>query len=343
MRTGCTIGWLLSALLLLSGCGNDEAPPEAPEISRAVTVGTVQLRPISGIATASGLLVPREEAAVGSELSGFRVERVYAEEGDTVDAGEPLARLDNALLASQMAEARARAQQAQGEADRVKGLDGTGVLSDEEIAQRRGQARIAQAQLEDLATRAARLTVRSPVDGLVLERNVRPGAVSGGGDPMFRIARDGLIELDAEVPEDALGAIEEGTPATVTLPTGEEFHGTVRLVSPRIDPDTKLGHVRIKLPVDPALRAGGFARVTFQRNAEPVPALPEKAIQFEAGGPLVTVIGKDNRARRVPVRTGARGDGWVELLDGPPPGTRVAIGGGAFLLDGDLVTPVVPE
>jgi HlyD family secretion protein len=65
--------------------------------------------------------------------------------------------------------------------------------------------------------------------------------------------------------------------------------------------------------------------------------LPEKAVQFEASGPLVTVIGADNRAKRVPVRTGARGGGFVELLKGPSPGTRVALGGGAFLLDGDLV------
>ena len=124
------------------------------------------------------------------------------------------------------------------------------------------------------------------------------------------------------------------------MPGGETFPGEVRLISPRIDPQTKLGRVRVRLPVDPSLRAGGFASASFQREAQPVPAVPEKAVQFEASGPLVTVIDADNRAQRMSVRTGARADGYVELIEGPAAGTRVALGGGAFLLDGDLVDPV---
>lgn len=184
------------------------------------------------------------------------------------------------------------------------------------------------------------MTVRAPVAGVVLERTVRPGDVAGaGGDPMFRIARDRLIELDAEVAEDALAAIQIGTKVSVTLPTGVALEGTVRLISPRVDPQTKLGRVRVALPIDPALRPGGFARASFQRDVQPVSAVLEKAIQFEASGPLLTVIGANNRAQRVQVRTGARADGYVELLEGPLPGTRVALGGAAFLLEGDKVAP----
>lgn len=331
---------LAACLLPLSACSDDPPPVEKKETARAVTVAEVTLRPISGRATATGLLVPREEAAVGVELSGFRVKSVLVEEGAQVKAGQPLALLDDTLLRARVAQARATYEQERSQAARVAGLEGSGVLSDEEIALRHSQAAVAKAQLDDLNAQAARMTVRAPVSGLVIERNVRPGAVSGGGDPMFRIARDGLIELDAEVPEDALATIEEGTPAQVTLPGGETFAGEVRLISPRIDPQTKLGRVRVRLPVDPSLRAGGFASASFQREAQPVPAVPEKAVQFEASGPLVTVIDADNRAERMSVRTGARADGYVELVEGPPVGTRVALGGGAFLLDGDLVDPV---
>ncbi len=68
--------------------------------------------------------------------------------------------------------------------------------------------------------------------------------------------------------------------------------------------------------------------------------MPEKAVQYEASGPLVTVIDSGNRSKRMAVRTGARADGYVELIDGPAVNTRVTLGGGAFLLDGDLVTPI---
>lgn len=358
MGSRISIATLCVLVAALSGC-SDKAKTEDPAAPasaapRAVTVASVELRPLGGGAIAAGVLVPREEAAVGSELSGFRVAEVRVEEGAVVRAGQTLARLDDTLLRARIAQAdaavqqaKAQAKQAQGEAERVKGLDGTGVLADEAINQRRNQAlgaqagvAVAQAQLNDLNTQAERMRIRAPVAGLVLERNVRPGAISSaGGEPMFRIARDRLIELDAEVAEDALASIRVGTKAAVTLPSGATLEGVVRRISPRVDPQTKLGRARIQLPVDPALRAGGFARASFQRAAHPVPAVPEKAVQFEASGPLVTVIGADNRAMRKSVRTGARGDGYVELVEGPPVGTRVALGGGAFLLDGDLVAP----
>ena len=115
---------------------------------------------------------------------------------------------------------------------------------------------------------------------------------------MFRIARDGLIELDAEVPEGALARIAAGEKASVELPSGDVLAGSARLISPRVDPQTKLGRMRVQLPRDAALRSGGFARVVFSRVAAPVPAVPEKAVQFEASGPLLIVIDANNRARR---------------------------------------------
>jgi HlyD family secretion protein len=275
-----------------------------------------------------------------------------------VRAGQPLVQLDPTLIEAkiaqaraQLAQARAQASQAQTEADRVQGLDGTGVLSDEQITARRNQAggsnaaaKAAQAQLQDLLTQRTQMTIRAPVSGVVLERLARPGAVaSASGDPLFRIARDRRIELDAEIPEDALSAIGPGTKARVSLPSGLQIEGTVRLVSPRVDPRTKLGRARISLPANPQIRAGGFARAEFQRVPRMAAAVPESAMQYEAGGSSVMMVGADNRVRARTVKTGTRADGWVELIDGPPADTRVALGGGAFLLDGDLVEPVTPK
>lgn len=325
-------------VIVVAGCTKKPAP-EVRQPARAITVAEIELRPIAGKTAASGLLVPREEAAVGVELSGFRVREVLVEEGAVVKAGQPLAYLDDTLLRAKIAQAQAIYEQDRSQAERVKGFDGRGVLADEEIALRRSKALVAKAQLDDLTTQAKRMTVRAPVAGLVIERNVRPGAVSGGTEPMFRIARDRLIELDAEVPEDALADIELDSPVTVVVAGSKRFEGQVRLISPRIDPQTKLGRVRVRLPVDPDVRVGGFASASFQSEADPVPAVPENAVQFEASGPLITVIGADNRAARVAVKTGGRANGFVELINGPAVGTRVALGGGAFLLDGDLVDP----
>nr|WP_254696342.1 efflux RND transporter periplasmic adaptor subunit [Lysobacter enzymogenes] len=252
--------------------------------------------------------------------------------------------LDDALLRERLAQARAQAAQAGSEAERVRGLDGSGVMSEEEIGRRRSQARIAQAQLRELETQSRQTTVRAPVSGVVIERSARPGSLSGG-EPLFRIVRDDQVELDAEVPETAILGIEPGQPVAVTLADGQVFAGRVRLVSPRIDPKTKLGRVRVALPVDADLRVGGFARAAFAGRSAPVATVPEKAVHFEASGPQLTLIDRDDRARRVAVKTGRRSGGVVELLQGPPVGSRVALAGGAFLIDGDRVRPepVVPE
>ena len=120
----------------------------------------------------------------------------------------------------------------------------------------------------------------------------------------------------------------------------ERMDGEVRLISPRIDPDTKLGRVRVSLAPHPQLRVGGYARVDFHRPFDPVPAVAEKALQWEANGPRLITIDDDNRARPVAVRVGTRDGDFISLVQGPPVGTRVALGSGVSLLEGDLVNPL---
>jgi HlyD family secretion protein len=338
------VGAILVALTLpvgLSACGGKEEVAAAPT-PRAVRVARVEVRPLSAALTASGLLVAREEAAVTSELTGYRVAAVNVDQGAWVRQGQVLVRLDDALLRSQVETQRIAAERAEKEAERVRGLDGKGVLSQEDIDARRFQARSARASLNDLLVRQSRMSVRSPVSGVVLERQVRPGDLSGAGatGPMFRIARGGLVEVDAEVPESELGRIRPGMPATVTLPDGASLTGTVRLVSPEVDQQTKLGRARISLPVRPDLRPGGYARAVFSNLARSAPVAPDRAVIFDAEGPYVMVVDASNKVRRVPVRTGARAGGYVELLQGPPAGSRVLTSGATFVLEGDTVKPV---
>jgi HlyD family secretion protein len=331
----------LAAALALAAC---HAPPprqtEAQQ-ARSVTVVTVAPRAITGALAASGDLMPREEAAVMPEVMGYRAARVFADVGDYVRRGQPLIQLDGDLLEAQIAQARAQAAQAQDQANRVKGLEGQGVLSDAQIASRRFQAQAAQASLRQLLTQQRKLTVTAPVSGVILERNVRPGDLSSaaGAAPWFRMARDGQMELRAELAEDDLARIRPGQSATVTLPSGAVVQGNVRVVSPQVDPRTKLGEVRILLPARADIRAGGFARAVFAEVSGLALAAPETAIRYDADGASVMVVQPDNRVKRMAVSTGARGGGWVQLVRGPPAGTRVVQNAAAFLLDGDLVRP----
>ena len=354
------LGVLALGALLATACAQEADLSKTIPSSLAaptVTVTRIVQLPIAEKLTASGILLPREEAAVGPEVPGYQVAEVMVEEGAQVSKGQPLARLDSQLLQARidqakagLAQSTALAEQARAEADRVKTFDAKGAMSVEQIAARRFQARtaeaavgVARAQLDELLTQEQRLVVRAPVDGVVLERSVRPGDVASLSQPMFRIVRDGLIELDAEVPEGALAKIAPGDTATVSIPSGESMQGTVRRISPLVDPLTKLGRVRVSLAPNPQLRVGGYARVYFNRPAVPVPAVAERAVQWEANGPRLIIIDDNNRAHPVSVRTGTRDAGFVTIEQGPTVGTLVALGSGVSLLEGDLVNPVEPQ
>ncbi len=345
----------LMATLALAAC--QKPPPKTTEaqLARAVRVIRLEPRAITGALTASGDLVAREEAAVMPEVNGYRVARVLADVGDHVRQGQILVQLDPALIQAQLAQQQAlaaqaevQALQAEDQAARVKGLDSQGVLAQEQIDQRRFQARAARATasaqaaaLKDIRTRASKLSVSAPVSGLVLERNVRPGDLSAAGStPWFRMARDSEIELLAQLSEDDLAKIRPGQRAEVTLPSGATVQGIVRLVSPQIDPQTKLGAVRVHLPVSADIRAGGFGRAVFVSASGLSLAVPETAVRYDADGASVMVVGADNRVKRYPVQAGERGVGLVQLVRGPSAGSRIVLNAAAFLLDGDLVKPV---
>ena len=331
---------LLLACAALAACGEKPTPVDAAATAPTVTVTTVQRRVLTGGVSASGALLPREEAAVGSELSGYRVAYVRADEGDWVRAGQALAQLDDTLLKAQIDQQAAQTAQAEAQAKRVEGLDNEGVLSQEQIETRRFQAQAARAALAEMKTRQSRMTITAPVSGRILERTVRPGDVAGGTGVWFRIARDGLVELQAQMNETDVAKIRPGQAAQVTLPSGAVVNGQVRLVSPRIDPATKLAGVRVRLPVRDDLRPGGFARATFNPSGAPVLAVPESAVRYDADGASVVTVDSGNRTHLTIVRTGARSNGWVELVQGPAEGARVLLAAAAFALEGNLVRPV---
>lgn len=360
-----TVGVVVLSLALHS-CGQKPSPaaeaakePDAKATSSAVQamrVTRVALRNLSDEIVASGRLVVREEAAVGSELPGYRVAQVYVDEGEWVKQGQALARLDDTLLRAQIAQAeatlatqKATADFQQSQLERAEMLTKEGAFAKEQLEQRRMQAvgakaalLASQAMVDEMKVRQSRMVLRAPVAGAVLQRNIRPGEISGAGvsGPYFRIARDGLIELDAELPDSKLSLIREGDKATVKLVTGELIAGKVRFISPRVDENTSLGRARIEMPFDKALRPGSFGEAKFSASGSDVLTVPASAIRYQSGGPSVMVVDEKNQVHQTPVKLGERTGDFVQLIEGPAAGSRVLTVGAAFTLDGDVIEPV---
>ncbi len=346
---------ILSSAGLLAACSSGSGPaPDQAKGPRAATFVTVADRQLASGVTASGKLTSREETAVAPQISGYQIARVLVDQGDWVKQGQVLALLDDTLLRADIAQqqaavaqARIAAEQADQEAARVAGLDNSGVLSAEAIAQRRLAAKTAHAQLGQATAlldaqqvKERLMAVRAPLSGQILSRAARPGDVAATGSILFRLARGGEVELDAEVPEQDIARLHKGDRAQVKLADGTIVPGVVRLVGAEIDADTRLGHVRVTLPVRKDVLAGGFADASFAPTGGTVHTVRETAVHYSASGATLTTIGKSNIVATVPVTLGRRGGGYVELVSGPSPGTRALLGAQDFVLDGDKVQAV---
>lgn len=202
------------------------------------------------------------------------------------------------------------------------------------------QIRVAEAQLELATLNLMRTHILAPSTGLVSQRNALVGAIaSAGGAPLFVITKDGLIEIEVEIIETALGGINIGDVTQFDVAGVGVVEGTVRLVSPTVDPRTRLGIVRVSLNPQPNLRAGLFASGWIVLDTRQALAVPVQAVLSDASGEYVQVVVDGIIAHRKVV-AGQLWQGSREILSGVAVGEMVLARAGAFFRDGDHVTSV---
>ena len=206
------------------------------------------------------------------------------------------------------------------------------------------QSGVNAAQIRELERQIARTEVKAPADGLVLARNAMLGAVVGASaGPLFRIAIDNELELQAAVSETHLPALHEGQKAQVRVPGRDTpLAGSVRAIAPEVNKATRLGTVYVSLPADGPVRAGNFASASIELVSREGLALPASAILFRNGNALVQKV-VDGKVVSTPVTLGIRVNGTVEIADGLAEGDQIVSRAGVFVSDGDAITPVLDE
>ncbi|WP_443030779.1 MULTISPECIES: efflux RND transporter periplasmic adaptor subunit [unclassified Sphingopyxis] len=335
--------------------GEGQGGAAAPNVT-VVIPGRVS---VEAAISANGTIAARREMPVGVAGEGGQVLRVLVEPGQWVGAGQTLAVIDRSVQAQQAASlaasirvARADADLAQAELERAQALVGRGFISKADMDRKRAtrdaanaRVRVAQAQYAEATARNDRLNIVAPAAGLVLTRQVEPGQIVGSGSGiLFRMARDGEMEMLAQMAEADLARVNVGTRATIT-PVGSNLNiaGQVWQKSPVIDMDTRQGTVRIAVPYSEALRPGGFADARLIAGTAEAPLLPESAVQSGVEGNFVLVVDAKNTIQRRPVKVGTVTDRGVSIASGLTGTEKVVALAGAFLNPGDKVKPVVQK
>jgi Cu(I)/Ag(I) efflux system membrane fusion protein len=301
------------------------------------------LRALGRTVRASGRVEPDERriTMISPRFEGY-VERLHVNAtGQPVARGQALFEVYGPELVSAQREYAIAAQGAQAMKD-AGGDAAAGMkqLADAALARLRNW----DLSAEDVAALARSgevrrtVTLRSPVSGIVTEKKAFQGMRFMPGEPLYQVTDLSSVWVVADVYEQDIGLVKARAGAAVTLPAhpGQTFRGTVTYVYPTLKAETRTVPVRIELPnPQQLLKPAMFAQVELQLGpATPVLTVPDSAVIDSGKRRIVLVQRNEGRFEPREVRTGARGDHYIEVLDGVKAGEEVVVAAN-FLIDAE--------
>lgn len=203
-----------------------------------------------------------------------------------------------------------------------------------------------RATIRQIEAQIAQATVLAPSDGVITKRNAEIGEIASAGQPLFTMARDAELELQALVQETDLPAVRAGQSVLITpaSPELQPIQAVVREVSPVVDTKTRLGRVFIKVTGTTGLKEGMYASALIETGTQMALTVPSKSVIAEDPEKVVYVIDVSEgntahaRVQRRVIQTGRTSGDMVEVSAGLRPGEQVVLAGAGFLKDGDAVT-----
>ena len=308
---------------------------------------------LPGVVTATGELDAVERVNVSPKRQGL-IEELYVDEGDSVKAGQALARMDAGDLRDREQEllANLRSTEAElarsaSELKRNEPLYRQGAISLNDLNRFRADEQVkrmavnaARQRLEQRQVEQDELIVRAPFSGVISQRFADPGAfvtptttasASAGATSSSIVELSQGLEVLAKVPESDLGRLRPGLPASVRVDAfpDRRFAARIRQIAPRAVKTNNVTSFEVKLAlVNPApeLRIGMTADVDFQTGRlEARTLVPTVAVVTEEGRPGLLLVGKDSQPSFQAVELGVSSGKDTQILSGITAGTRVFI------------------
>ncbi len=336
---------------------------------KAVTTGTIRavdevyIQPmVDGLSIRALNVDVGDRVEAGSTLAVLNDDALLLQKSQ-FEANKAKAEAGVAQYRAQVIEAEANLKDAVSQRDRLVRLGKNGTASTSQVEQAVAAADVAEARLQaarqavtvgqadikvvdsqiaDTELKLARTAVKTPVSGIVAAKNAKVGAIaSGAGEPLFTVIEDGALELVADVAEGDILRIKTGQKATIALAGSRDvLPGSVRLISPTIDPVTRLGTVHIALDDSGKARAGMYGSATVVIDTADALALPLTAILTGSDGETTARKIENDTVKQVKVTTGIQDGPYIQIVSGLQSGDEVVAKAEAYVRDGDKITPV---
>ncbi|MCC5854897.1 MAG: efflux RND transporter periplasmic adaptor subunit [Idiomarina sp.] len=345
-----SIAALISATLTLTACGNagaNNGKQQAQAEERGVPVETILVDrgTVRASFQASAILEAEESTDVVPRVSGI-IEEIFVEEGDFVEQGQALARLESSRYSLARDQIAAELRNVKQELTRHHQLAERQMVSAEAVERLQSRKDALTAQLEIAEIDLRETVIRAPISGHISQRYARTGNLIQAWQPktLFHVVDSSVLRATVNLPEHAIVHIQTGQSAEIRLPAMPEF-GTVTASVARISPviDSASGTFRVVLAVpntDYRLRAGMFSRVNVHyAERQNVVRIPQDAlIRVDNQSHVFTV--SEGLAQRIEVSTGLREAGWIEIIQGLDEGHSLIITGHNNLRDAAKVEEI---
>ena len=340
------------AALLLSGCKKQEQAEAPPLLVRAQTVQFADFAPTFSL---TGVIAARTEDNLAFRVGGRVAERLV-DVGQHVDKGATLARLDPQTQQSDLVSAKANLDAAQAQLrqasatfDRQKTLLAQGYTTRRDYDQANQSLRTAQASVQTAQSQVAvaqenlsYTELKAGAPGIITARDVETGQVVQAAQTIYTLARDGDRDAVFNVQETLVANVPAQPPTvTLTLLSNPDVKasGTVREVSPVIDPATATVRVKVAIPNTPAaMPLGAAVAGTIKANPRKAAVLPWQALGASDGKPAVWIIDPEtHRVSMTQVDVYTYDTGIVVIDKGLEDGQTVVTAGGQLLHPGQPV------
>jgi membrane fusion protein, heavy metal efflux system len=336
-----------------------------------------EVREVAATMELPGRLVPNEDrtARLGAPAQG-RVVTVHVAPGDRVSRGQPLvtlqsqaasaARADDAKAVAELNSRRAAATYARAAKERAHRLLAIKAIARQEVERAEADDELAQAQLTQAEAEVARaratmtqlgvgstsgtMVLHSPTTGIVLSRDVVPGAVVEAGTPLVSVTDPRDLWLEIAAPDRAAGVVSTGSSVRFVVPgfPADTYKARVQSVAGALDPETRTLSVRAVVPNSSGkLRPEMFATVWLDGGTpQESIVVPEEAVQQLDGKPVVFVAKPDGkggaRFERREVQVGGTAQGKTQILRGLE-GTDTLVVEGAFAVKSEFARSTMAE
>ena len=318
-----------------------QAAEDAGKSATSVVVSPVRQDRFADRIEALGTLRANESVALTASVTDT-VSAIHFDDGDRVEKDQVLLEMTSGEEHAQLEEARATADEAYRQFQRVLSLETQGTAAKSLLDERRREWETAKARLAAIESRLADRLIKAPFSGVLGLRDLSVGALVEPGDLITTLDDDSVMKLEFQVPATYLDVLRQGLAivATARAYEGRRFEGEVKAVDSRVDPATRSVRVRAMLPnADRVLKPGMLMQVELLKQPRDALMVPEEALLPLGDRQYVLLVDRDDgdKVVRREVTIGGRRPGEVEIVAGLQAGEQVITHGTLKVRPGEQV------